>query len=179
VNAGGGSGPRDPRGPALYARACVESLVGDAAPPQMPDEAFYRRPAACFVSIKKTGQLRGCIGTLEPSELTLDREIARNAIAAALHDPRFPSVRATELGELSYSVDVLSDTEAATLDHLDARRYGVIVSAGLRRGVLLPDLAGVEDAHQQVAIALQKAQIAPDEHFALERFTVDRYDEHE
>lgn len=171
--------PRDAGDPARYARACVESVVGNATPPDEPDDGFYQRPAACFVCIKKAGQLRGCIGTLEPAEQSLGREIARNALSAALHDPRFAPVAEAELAELTYSVDVLGQTEATTLDRLDAQRYGVIVSAGLRRGVLLPALEGVDDVHQQVAIALQKARIAPDERFVLERFTVDRYDESE
>jgi AmmeMemoRadiSam system protein A len=176
---GRSAGPLDRQSPARYARARVESLVRGTLPPAPPDDDFYARPAACFVSIKKKGQLRGCIGTLSPCESSLGAEIARNAIAAALHDPRFAPVGEDELGELTYSVDVLSETEATRLDELDAQRYGVIVTAGMRRGVLLPDLPGVDSAPQQVAIALQKARIAPDEGFALERFTVDRYGEDE
>ena len=175
----GGAGPRDPHGPARYARACIESLVRGAVPPEPPDDDFYSRAAACFVSVKKRGQLRGCIGTLAPCEPDLGREIIRNAASAAFHDPRFTPVAADELGDLTYSVDVLGATEATRLEELDPHRYGVIVTAGMRRGVLLPDLAGVDGVHEQVAIAMQKAQIAADERYAVERFTVDRYGEDE
>jgi len=127
------------------------------------------------VSIKQRGQLRGCIGTLTPAEPDLAHEIARNAASAAFHDPRFPPVTADELDGLSYSVDVLSPSEPTRLEELDPRRYGVIVSSGWRRGVLLPDLAGVDTVERQVFIALQKAGISPDEPFETQRFTVTRY----
>ncbi len=179
-----GGGVHDDRGagttgPADYARACVDAIVRRQAPPPAPDDPFYTRPAACFVSLKKHGELRGCIGTLAPAEPDLGREIARNALSAALHDPRFPPVREDELDALSVSVDVLSPSERCTVGDLDPSRYGVIVSAGFRRGVLLPDLPGVDTVARQLAIALQKAGIAPDEDFVTERFTVDRYREGE
>ncbi|HOT23497.1 MAG TPA: AmmeMemoRadiSam system protein A [Thermoleophilia bacterium] len=169
------SGPG--RGPADYARACVEAFVhGQPAPPP-PDDPFYDRPAACFVSLKKRGELRGCIGTLAPAEPDLGAEIARNAYSAAFHDPRFPPLRPEELDDLSVSVDVLSPSEPCDKSDLDPSRYGVIVSSGFRRGVLLPDLEGVDTVATQLAIALQKAGIAPWEDFSLERFTVTRYHE--
>jgi AmmeMemoRadiSam system protein A len=164
-------------GPADYARACVERLVRGRAVPGAPADAFYGRASACFVSLKKHGDLRGCIGTLEPCEATLGREIARNARAAAFDDPRFPPVRDDELEALTCSVDVLSESALCSLADLDPRRYGVIVTAGFRRGVLLPDLQGVDTVTQQVGIALQKAGIGPDEPFDVYRFTVTRYRE--
>ena len=184
MDAAAEGGVRDERqtasaGPADYARACVAALVRGQAPPAAPQEPFYARPAACFVSLKKHGDLRGCIGTLAPAEPDLGREIARNARAAAFQDPRFPPVREDELEALSVSVDVLSPSEPCALTDLDPSRYGVIVSTGFRRGVLLPDLPGVDTVARQVAIALQKAGIAPDEDFTVARFTVDRYREGE
>lgn len=164
--------------PAEYARACVEALVQGRAIPEAPADGFYGRLAACFVSIhRRGGDLRGCIGTLEPCEPTLGAEIARNACAAAFRDPRFYPVGAAELADLDYSVDVLGAIEPTTLDQLDPRRYGVVVSAGSRRGVLLPDLPTVRTVRDQVAIALQKAGIAPSERFDVGRFTVERYAE--
>jgi len=166
-------------GPADYARRCVEALAhGEQTPLSPPDPLFGMR-AACFVSIKKGGALRGCIGTLEAAEPDLAHEIIRNARCAASQDPRFPAVTEDELPDLTYSVDVLSPSEPADMDSLDPRRYGVIVECGLRRGVLLPDLPGVEDAGYQVEVALQKARIGPDEDFKLRRFTVTRYREGE
>jgi AmmeMemoRadiSam system protein A len=179
VNQGDSPDPRTPvcaaLGPADYARLCVEAYAAEREPPRPPDDPLYGRVAACFCSIKKHGGLRGCIGTLEPAEPSLADEIARNAWSAAFRDPRFPPVRPDELDDLTYSVDVLSPSEPCRVDDLDPARYGVIVRSGWRRGVLLPDLSGVDTAEVQVAIALEKAGIAPDEPYDLRRFTVARY----
>jgi MEMO1 family protein len=164
-------------GPADYARECVAAHVVGHPVPEAPGQALYAKPAACFVSLKKHGQLRGCIGTLEPAERTLGLEIARNARSAAFHDPRFHRVRPEELEDISCSVDVLSASEPCRLDELDPRVYGVIVRSGLRRGVLLPDLEGIDEIAQQVGIALGKAGIGPREPYDVERFTVTRYRE--
>jgi len=168
-----------PTGPADYARACVESCVLGRPLPLPPAAPFFTRRAACFVSLKKHGELRGCIGTLEPGEPDLGAEIARNARSAAFHDPRFHRVHADELAALACSVDVLSPSETCALADLDPAAYGVIVLAGFRRGVLLPDLQGVDTAEQQVDIALRKAGIGRGEAYTLERFTVTRYREGE
>lgn len=164
-------------GPASYARACVEAYVERRAVPEAPEEPLYERPAACFVSLKKRGQLRGCIGTLTPAEADLGHELARNARSAAFDDPRFPPVTAAELAELTCSVDVLGEPEPCEIADLDPARFGVIVLSGWRRGVLLPDLPGVDTVERQVSIALQKAGISPGERFAVERFSVRRYKE--
>ena len=164
-------------GPAEYARACVRRLVARRSAPPAPDHPYYARRAACFVTLKMHGELRGCIGTLEPAEPDLGGEIARNAHSAAFQDPRFPPVEEDELEALVCSVDVLGDSEECELADLDPAEYGVIVSAGLRRGVLLPDLTGVGSVGQQVGIALQKAGIRADEPFRMQRFTVTRFRE--
>jgi AmmeMemoRadiSam system protein A len=168
-----------PSGPADYARACVESCVLGRPLPPPAEHPVFTRHAACFVSLKKRGELRGCIGTLEPAEADLGAEIARNARSAAFHDPRFHRVRADELPALTCSVDVLSPSAPCALAGLDPAVYGVTVLAGFRRGVLLPDLQGVDTVEQQVDIALQKAGIGPGEEFSVERFTVTRYKEGE
>jgi AmmeMemoRadiSam system protein A len=174
--AGGNDTPRT--NPASFARAVIEAATGAGPLPQPPDEGFYRRRAACFVSIKKHGNLRGCIGTLEPAEEDLGGEIVRNAQSAAFADPRFPAVTAEETDELSISVDVLSEPEEVTdREQLDCREYGVIVSSGYRRGVLLPDLEGVDTVEDQLSIACQKAGIGAGEDFNIRRFTVRRYTE--
>jgi len=166
-----------PPGPADFARVCLEALVARERPPEPPRAGIYGRRAACFVSLKRRGELRGCIGTLTPAEADLGHEIVRNTAAAAFSDPRFPPVDPEEVDGLNCSVDVLGRPEPTDLSGLDPQRYGVIVSSGVRRGVLLPDLPGVESVAQQVAIALQKAGISPDEPFAVERFTVERFGE--
>jgi AmmeMemoRadiSam system protein A len=142
-------------------------------PEPLPPELAGR--AGAFVSIKKHGNLRGCIGTIGPTRANLAEEIIYNALAAGLEDPRFPPVTAEELPELRYSVDVLSEPEPATLADLDPKVYGVIVSRGRRRGLLLPDLEGIDTVEEQVAIARQKGGIGPDEPYRLERFKVTRY----
>ena len=132
--------------------------------------------AGAFVSLKKRGQLRGCIGTYAPTQPTIAEEIIRNAVSAGTEDPRFKPVSLAELAEMEISVDTLAAPEAINgLDKLDPRKYGVIVRRGRRSGLLLPDLEGVDTAEQQVAIAMEKAGIAPDQEIDLYRFTVTRY----
>jgi len=132
--------------------------------------------AGVFVSIHKLGQLRGCIGTFEPAEKNVAEETITNAISSATGDPRFPVITPEELRYLSYSVDVLTEPELVdSKDQLDPRKYGVIVEVGWRRGLLLPDLEGVDTVDYQIDICRQKAGIAPDEPVTLYRFEVKRY----
>ena len=143
----------------------------------LPEELTSTRSGA-FVSLKKDGQLRGCIGTILPVRDTLAEEICANAISAGCRDPRFSPVEPAELDELVYDVDVLSTPEAvASVEQLDPRRFGVIVSApGGRRGLLLPDLDGVDTVEEQVRIAARKGGIDPAEDgVGFERFTVTRH----
>lgn len=156
-------------------REYVEKGVVMRLPDPVPSELAGR--AGAFVSLHlEDGSLRGCIGTVEPTAPTLAEEIIQNAISAATRDPRFPPVRPAELDDLVVSVDVLSEAEpVASIADLDVKRYGVIVQRGWRRGLLLPDLEGVETAQQQVAIAMQKAGISPHEEVRLQRFSVHRY----
>jgi AmmeMemoRadiSam system protein A len=123
--------------------------------------------------------LRGCIGTIEPTQKSLAEEIIANAISAATRDPRFPPVSVEELSYLRYSVDVLYEPEPATFDDLDPKIYGVIVEdmSGTRRGLLLPDIEGVKMASQQVEIAARKAGIKPGAPLKLSRFRVERFSE--
>jgi len=135
-----------------------------------------RERAGVFVSLKVRGMLRGCIGTFQPCEPNVANEIVRNAISAATGDPRFTVVRPDELANLEYSVDVLTAPEqVADLKELDPVRYGVIVQAGRQRGLLLPDLEGVDTVEEQVGIAMQKAGIRPGTEVTLSRFEVKRY----
>lgn len=134
------------------------------------------RRAGAFVCIKKKGQLRGCIGTIEPQAENLAREIQNNAVSAATRDHRFPPVGEEELPDLEYSVDVLEEPEDIPDESkLDPREYGVIVRSGLKSGLLLPDLEGVDTPEQQVNIAKMKAGILPGEPYKIQRFKVTRY----
>ena len=157
----------------------LESYVCDhkviSVPEGLPDELTATR-AGAFVSVHKQGRLRGCIGTILPVRTCLAEEIIYNAISAAVHDTRFHPIMPDELKWLEINVDVLSQPEEiASEADLDVKRYGVIVSKGRRRGLLLPDLEGVDSVDQQVAIARQKAGIGPDEKVRLQRFEVIRH----
>lgn len=132
--------------------------------------------AGCFVTIHGPGGLRGCIGTILATEETLFDEIIKNARSAALNDPRFPALAEGELDQLEISVDVLSEPEAVPDRHLlDPKVYGVILTAGDRRGLLLPDLEGIDTVEEQLRIARQKAGIDEEEAYEIERFTVERH----
>ena len=144
-------------------------------PPSLPKEMINQK-AGVFVSLKKFGNLRGCIGTFMPTQENIAQEIINNAISAAVNDPRFSPVTVSELVHLTISVDVLSPPEEIfDVSELDHEKYGVIVSSGYKKGLLLPDLEGVDTAEEQVDIAKRKAGIYPGEKITLYRFEVKRY----
>ena len=144
-------------------------------PKNLPTELTSRR-AGAFVSLHKDGELRGCIGTILPTTGSVAEEILQNAISACSRDPRFSPVEVSELDEIVYSVDVLGEPERIfdTKD-LDVKKFGVIVENGGRRGVLLPDLEGIDTVEQQISIAKQKANIGVREKVDLWRFEVIRH----
>lgn len=141
-------------------------------------EEMRESRAGAFVSIHKNGELRGCIGTIAPTRDTLAEEIIANAIAASTRDPRFPAIRPEELPFLAIGVDVLKEAEPIKSEaELDVKRYGVIVEQGRRRGLLLPDLEGVDTVEYQVEIAKRKAGIFRDDvPVKLYRFEVVRHE---
>jgi AmmeMemoRadiSam system protein A len=144
-------------------------------PDNLPGELTHQT-AGAFVSLHMGGQLRGCIGTIAPTEKSLAWEIVQNAVSAGTRDPRFPPVRPDELKELEYSVDVLGKPEPVdSPQQLDPKRYGVIVSSGHRRGLLLPDLDGVDTVEKQLNIARQKGGIRAGDPCTIERFQVVRH----
>lgn len=159
------------------AKETVESYVKQGRVPKPKDlTPEVRQRAGVFVTIKKHGELRGCIGTIEPVMPNVAEEVIANAISSSTRDPRFPPVKPNELLELEYSVDVLTEPEPVTdIRQLDPKKYGVIVESGRRRGLLLPDLEGVETVEQQISICRQKAGIFPEEPVKLYRFQVKRY----
>lgn len=161
------------------ARKSLELYVSAGTVMEMPDvlpAEMANRRAGVFVSIKKSGRLRGCIGTIVPTRSNIAEEIIYNAISSGTEDPRFDAVEEDELDSLVYSVDVLDEAEPIdSMDQLDVKRYGVIVRAGRRSGLLLPDLEGVDTPQKQVSIALQKAGINPTEKYTMERFEVIRH----
>ena len=161
------------------ARETVESYIRERKKPGVPDwatEEMLHGRAGVFVSIHKDGKLRGCIGTFLPTRENIAQEIISNAVSASTRDPRFDPIRPEELKWLEINVDVLSVPERISgMDELDVKRYGVIVSSGSRRGLLLPDLEGVDTVEDQVGIARKKGGIREGEPVTLERFEVVRH----
>ncbi|HKN19617.1 MAG TPA: AmmeMemoRadiSam system protein A [Dissulfurispiraceae bacterium] len=145
------------------------------SPEEVPDDMKERN--GVFVCLKMGNDLRGCIGTFLPTSENLHEEIVKNAVAAATEDPRFHPLLQTELEGLNYSVDVLSAPEPVKdLSELDPKKYGIIVIKGARRGLLLPDLEGVNTVEDQLRITKMKAGIDPgDNNVQIFRFSVERY----
>lgn len=161
------------------ARKTIEEYITTgnviSVPKDTPKELLDRK-AGTFVTLYKFDNLRGCIGTISPTTSNIANEIIQNAISAAVKDPRFPPVTTSELKDLVYSVDVLGDTEnIESPEQLDVKKYGVIVTSGYRRGLLLPNLDGVNTVEEQISIAMQKAGIHSGEKITLQRFEVVRY----
>lgn len=162
------------------ARKAIEEFTKTKTLINLPEESsreLKETKGATFVTIYKNGKLRGCIGTIEPITDSIGNEIIRNAISSATNDPRFPVVKKDELEDLDISVDVLKKPEKInSIDDLNIKKYGVIVSSGYKRGVLLPNIDGIEDEEHQVLIALSKAGIDKNEKYFLERFEVIRHE---
>ena len=162
------------------ARLSLETYVRtrrrlESLPDDLPQE-LTGQTAGAFVSLHVSGRLRGCIGTIAPTQVNVAREIMENAVSAGTRDPRFPPVQVGELDELEYSVDVLGEPKRVDSPaQLDPKKYGVIVSCGQRRGLLLPDLEGVDTVEQQIDIARQKGGIQAAEPYTLQRFRVVRH----
>ena len=169
------------------ARASLESYIKKgkklSVPKDIPDDILkilpkeiFENQAGAFVSIHKNGELRGCIGTIAPTTDSVAEEIVNNAISASTRDPRFEPITEEEFEWLEINVDVLGEPEDIdSRDELDVKRYGVIVSCGYRRGLLLPDLEGVDDVDTQVDIAMRKGGISPTDDYRLQRFEVIRH----
>jgi len=161
------------------ARLSLETYIKTGKYAKLPEnlsEDLLKNKAGVFVSLKKHGSLRGCIGTISPVTTSVAKEIFRNSVSAGVEDPRFAPVEEKELYELVYSVDVLAEAEPIKeISQLDVKHYGVIVTAGRKRGLLLPNLEGVDSPEQQVSIAKKKAGIHDNEAYTMERFEVVRH----
>ncbi|HHY81672.1 MAG TPA: AmmeMemoRadiSam system protein A [Clostridiales bacterium] len=164
-----------------YVNLAKESLIyyithGKYMPvPSYATEEMTNTRSGVFVSIKKNGELRGCIGTIKPTTGSIAQEIIRNAVEAGMYDPRFSPVRIEEWNDLDFSVDVLTHPQPAVREELDPKKYGVIVRSGYKSGLLLPDLEGVDTVEDQLKIALRKAGISPWEPYTIEKFQVIRH----
>ncbi|MDZ4993331.1 AmmeMemoRadiSam system protein A [Clostridium perfringens] len=141
------------------------------------DEELLEDKKGVFVSLKMNGELRGCIGTIMPTTDSVGEEIIRNSLSAALNDPRFAPLKKEELMEIDICVDLLYSPEQANFEDLDPYNYGVIVTCGNKKGLLLPNLEGVENKEEQLEIAMNKGGISPADKYTLERFKVERFKE--
>jgi AmmeMemoRadiSam system protein A len=160
------------------ARRTIEAYLKTGKIIEPPAELTpeMKEKAGVFVSLHRRHALRGCIGTFAPTTQNVASEIIRNAIESSTRDPRFPPMTADELADLEINVDVLSAPEPVqSIRELDAKKYGVIVKAGGRRGLLLPDLEGVDTPEEQINICRQKGGISASEPVELFRFAVRRY----
>ncbi len=163
------------------AKKSVEAYLREkrvVSPPLDLPKEFLEKRAGTFVTIEKSGQLRGCIGTYLPTRDNIAQEVIHNAIAAASEDWRFGPVDKGELPELSYIVYVLGRPELVkSKKELDPKKYGVIVRSGAKTGLLLPDLKGVDTVEKQISISCQKAGIDPlSENFSLYKFKAEKYE---
>jgi hypothetical protein len=164
----------------IWARKVIEAYVKEKRKidfdETLPKDLFNKK-RGCFVSLhKSSGELRGCIGTIMPVYDNLIMEIRENAIAAATSDPRFPPLSPKELDDLVISVDVLSDLEKVNdINELDPKIFGIVVKSGYKRGVLLPDLEGVDTVEEQLRIVKLKAGIYKNEPIEIYKFTVERF----
>ncbi|QNU68205.1 AmmeMemoRadiSam system protein A [Ruminiclostridium herbifermentans] len=160
------------------ARRNLENYLKNGRPlsiNDIKDAKLLNNRKGVFVSLKIKGELRGCIGTIEAVTPSIAEEIMHNSISAAFNDPRFPPLREDELFEIDISVDLLYPAQKCSFNELDPKNYGVIVTSGRKRGLLLPNLEGVNTKEEQISIALQKAGINPNEPYEIERFKVERF----
>ncbi|MBU3181103.1 AmmeMemoRadiSam system protein A [Clostridium psychrophilum] len=143
--------------------------------PKYVKEEMLNIKRGVFVSLKKFGVLRGCIGTIYPTTESVAKEIVSNAVAAGEGDPRFSNVSVEELEDIVFSVDVLTEPEVALKEELNPKKFGVVVKSGIKSGLLLPDIEGVDTINQQISIVLKKAEIPPNEDYSIEKFQVIRH----
>ena len=165
------------------ARRAVEEYIVSGKEAEFEEEELpeiLKKEAGVFVTLKKDGNLRGCMGTFRPVQKNAAYEIISNAMTAAENDPRFPEVEKAELDEIKISVDILSEPEEVRdISELDPKKYGILVKGGHQTGLLLPDLEGIETAEKQLKVAKRKAGLREDAEVEIYLFTVSRYEEHE
>lgn len=163
------------------AREAVETYCREEeiiTPPGDLPVRLLEEESGVFVTLEKQGDLRGCTGTFQPTRENIALEIIHNSIGSAFRDPRFSPVRTGELDSLAYTVSFLSEPEEISdADKLDPDKYGVIVEKNRRRGLLLPDLDGVDTIEQQLEITRRKAGISSGEDVQLKRFEVEKFSE--
>ena len=143
--------------------------------PSYVTDEMKKTKRGVFVTLKKEGILRGCIGTFLPTTKNVCEEIIKNAVSAGIHDSRFSPVQIEELDDIDFSVDVLTEPQRASIEELDPKKYGIVVKSKSKVGLLLPDLEGIDTVEEQISIALQKGGISANEEYIIEKFEVIRH----
>lgn len=165
------------------ARRAVEEYIVSGNEVEIDESELpkiLKEEAGVFVTLKKQGKLRGCMGTFRPVQKNAAYEIISNAMTAAEKDPRFPEVKKEELNEIKISVDILSEPERIRdEDELDPQKYGILVKGGHQTGLLLPDLDGIDTVEKQLRVAKKKAGLKENSKVEIYRFEVSRYEEGE
>ena len=166
--------------PHELAKLTIEKHIKGDGMPEIPQKltGVDVNSAGAFVSIKTLdGDLRGCIGTILATRKSVIEEVMHNAISSATKDPRFTPIEEFELDNLQYSVDILHEPERVkSLDQLDPKTYGIIISSESgKQALLLPDLEGLDTIEKQVTACMRKAGIPLNEKISVQRFKVDRY----
>lgn len=121
-------------------RALIGAVESGKSTEELPQENGARECAGAFVTLRRRGRLRGCIGQIAAKRSVVE-VVAYSARAAALEDPRFDPVRVDELAEIEIELSILSPPEEITPQQIEAGKHGLIVSRGWQRGVLLPQVA--------------------------------------
>lgn len=163
------------------ARRAIEKYIISGQEIKISEEELpeiLKKEAGVFVSLKKNGRLRGCMGSFRPVQKNAAYEIVSNAMTAAENDPRFPTVKKEELQDIIISVDILSEPEKIRdKNELDVKKYGILVKGGHQTGLLLPDLEGVDTVEKQIQIAKKKAGLPETAEVEIYRFKVSRFKE--
>ncbi|GMR00395.1 MAG: hypothetical protein BMS9Abin18_1241 [Zetaproteobacteria bacterium] len=152
------------------ARSAISDALGQSLDGFVPhQEDWLQEKGACFVTLKMNGKLRGCIGSLEASR-PLFEDVHANAVAAALHDPRFPPLTIDELAKVNIEISLLSpmqkldvQSEEETIARLRPGEDGVVFQYGNRKATFLPQVwEQLPDAHHFLAQLRIKAGLSPD-----------------
>lgn len=170
------------------ARAMISKQLGiRAAIPKVSDHPWLGEQGATFVTLRKNGELRGCIGSLKAHRPLID-DLQDNAISAAFRDPRFPPLLEDELNEITIEVSLLTDpepisfaNETEALAQLEPHTDGVIFECDRLRSTFLPQVwEQLPEPELFMAHLKQKAGLPADfwsDEVRLYRYTVEKFSE--
>jgi len=165
----------------ITARSTLERKLNGVKPSRNNEDSniLQQSSQGVFVTLYlPEKRLRGCIGHLSAVFDTIGEEIESCALASGFQDPRFPSLTASELEKVSIEISLLEpDTPVENISELDPKKFGIIIESGTKKGVLLPDIDGVDTVSEQISITLQKAGIAPNESYEIKKFEVTKISE--